>query len=90
VGVVVLKLGEVSSTEACYQLLHEEMGARLLVGVEGLELDLFSLRLCLASWLRDVDDLDSLLVKLVISLPLMNGVGRDRAVTMSMRRSPKL
>jgi hypothetical protein len=40
------------------------MGARFLVGVEGLELDLFSLRLCLASWLCDVDDPDSLLVKL--------------------------
>jgi hypothetical protein len=40
------------------------MGAYLFVGVEGLELDLFSLRLCLAPWLRDVDDLDALLVKL--------------------------
>jgi hypothetical protein len=40
------------------------MGARLFVGVEGLELDLFSLRLCLAPWLRDVDDPDALLVKL--------------------------
>jgi hypothetical protein len=40
------------------------MGARLFVGVEGLELDLFSLRLCLASWLRDVDDPDTLVVKL--------------------------
>jgi hypothetical protein len=40
------------------------MGARLFVGVEGLELDLFSLQLCLAPWLRDVDDLDALLVKL--------------------------
>jgi hypothetical protein len=40
------------------------MGARLFVGVEGLELDLFSLRLYLASWLRDVDDPDALLVKL--------------------------
>jgi hypothetical protein len=40
------------------------MGARVFVGVEGLELDFFSLRLCLASWLRDVDDLDTLLVKL--------------------------
>jgi hypothetical protein len=56
VGVVVLKLEEVTSTEACYQLLHEEMGAHFLVGVEGLELDLFSLRLCLMPWLRDVDD----------------------------------
>jgi hypothetical protein len=27
---------------------------------------------------------------LVILLPLMNGVGRDKAVTMSMRRFPKL
>jgi hypothetical protein len=44
--------------------LHEELGAYLLVGVEGLELDLFSLRLCLASWLRDVEDPDALLVKL--------------------------
>jgi hypothetical protein len=35
------------------------MGARFLVGVEGLELDLFRLRLCLASWLRDVDDPDT-------------------------------
>jgi hypothetical protein len=32
--------------------------------VEGLELDLFSLWLYLASWLRDVDDPDALLVKL--------------------------
>jgi hypothetical protein len=40
------------------------MGARLFVGVEGLELDLFSLRLCLAPWLCDVDDPDALLVKL--------------------------
>jgi hypothetical protein len=64
VGVVVLKLGEVTSTEACYQFLHEELGAYLLVGVEGLELDLFSLWLCLASWLHDVDDPDALLVKL--------------------------
>jgi hypothetical protein len=40
------------------------MGAHFLVGVEGLELDLFSLWLCLASWLRDVDDPDALLVKL--------------------------
>jgi hypothetical protein len=44
--------------------LHEELGAYLLVGVEGLELDGFSLRLCLVSWLRDVDDPDALLVKL--------------------------
>jgi hypothetical protein len=48
VGVLVLELGEVTSAEACYQFLHEEMGARLFVSVEGLELDLFSLRLCLA------------------------------------------
>jgi hypothetical protein len=61
---VVLELGEVTSAEACYQLLHEEMGARFFVGVEGLELDFFSLRLCLASWLRDVDDQDALLVEL--------------------------
>jgi hypothetical protein len=40
------------------------MGARFFVGVEGLELDLFSLQLYLASWLHDVDDLDALLVKL--------------------------
>jgi hypothetical protein len=40
------------------------MGARLFVGMEGLELDLFSLWLYLAPWLRDVDDLDALLVKL--------------------------
>jgi hypothetical protein len=40
------------------------MGARIFVGVEGLELDFFSLWLCLASRLRDVDDLDALLVKL--------------------------
>jgi hypothetical protein len=64
VGVVVLKLGEVMSAEACYQFLHEEMGARPFVGVESLELDLFSLRLCLAPWLRDVDDPDALLVRL--------------------------
>jgi hypothetical protein len=64
VGVVVLKLEEVTSTEACYQFLHEKMGARLFVGVEGLELDLFSLRLCLSHWLHDVDDPDALLVKL--------------------------
>jgi hypothetical protein len=62
VGVVALKLGEVTSIEACYQFLHEELGAYLLVGVEGLELDLFSL--CLTSWLHDVDDPDALLVKL--------------------------
>jgi hypothetical protein len=61
---VVLELGEVTSAEACYHLLHEELGAYLLVGVEGFELDSFSLRLYLASWLRDVDDLDALLVKL--------------------------
>jgi hypothetical protein len=64
VGVVVLELREVTSTEACYQFLHEEMGARVFVGVEDLELDLFSLRLCLASRLRDVDDPDTLLVEL--------------------------
>jgi hypothetical protein len=61
---VVSELREVTSTEACYHLLHEELGAYLLVGVEGLELDLFSLQLYLASWLRDVDDPDALLVKL--------------------------
>jgi hypothetical protein len=61
---VVLELKEVTSAEACYHLLHEELGTYLLVGVEGLELDIFSLRLSLASWLCDVDDLDSLLVKL--------------------------
>jgi hypothetical protein len=61
---VVLELGEVTFAEACYQLLHEEMSAHFLVGVEGLELDLFSLWLCLVSWLRDVDDPDALLVKL--------------------------
>jgi hypothetical protein len=44
--------------------LREEKGARVFVGVEGLELDFFSLRLCLASWLRDVDDPDALLVEL--------------------------
>jgi hypothetical protein len=44
--------------------LHEELGAYLLVGVEGLELDSFNLLLCLASWLCDVDDPDALLVKL--------------------------
>jgi hypothetical protein len=87
---VVLKLEEVSSTEACYEFLHEELGAYLLVGVEGLALDIFSLWLCLASWLCDVDDPDALLVNLVISFPLMNGVGRDKAVMMSMRRSPKV
>jgi hypothetical protein len=64
VGVVVLELREVTSTEACYQFLDEEMGARFFVGVEGLELDFFSLRLCLAPWLRDVDDPEALLVKL--------------------------
>jgi hypothetical protein len=62
------------------------MGARRFVGVEGLELDLFSLRLCLTPWLHDVDDPDALLV----ALPLINGVGRDKAVTMLMRRFPKL
>jgi hypothetical protein len=40
------------------------MGARLFAGVEGLELDLFSLWLCLAPWLCDVDDPDALLVRL--------------------------
>jgi hypothetical protein len=57
------------------------MGARFLVGVEGLELDLFSLRLCLASWLRDVDDPDALLVKLGHLAPIdergRQGQGRD-------------
>jgi hypothetical protein len=38
---VVLKLGEVTSVEACYQFLHEEMGAHLFVGVDGLELGSF-------------------------------------------------
>jgi hypothetical protein len=61
---VVLELEEVTSAEACYQFLHEEMGARIFVGVEGLELDFFSLWLYLASWLRDVDDPDALLMKL--------------------------
>jgi hypothetical protein len=61
---VVLELLEVTFAEACYQFLHEEMGARFFVGVEGLELDFFSLWLCLAPWLCDVDDLDALLVKL--------------------------
>jgi hypothetical protein len=60
---VVLELRGVASAEACYQFLHEEMGARVSVGVESLELDFFSLRLGLASWLRDVDHLDALLVK---------------------------
>jgi hypothetical protein len=64
VGVVVLELGEVTSAEACYHFLHEELGAYLLVGMEGLELDIFSLWLSLSSWLHDVDDPDSLLVKL--------------------------
>jgi hypothetical protein len=76
VGVVVLELGEVTSTEACYHLLHEELGTHLLVGVEGLELDLFSLQLCLASWLHDVDDPDALLVKLG-HLALSNEWGRQ-------------
>jgi hypothetical protein len=40
------------------------MGAHPFVGVEDLELDLFSLRLCLAPWLRDVDDPDALVVRL--------------------------
>jgi hypothetical protein len=70
VAVVVLKLEEVMSAETCYQFLHEEMGARLFVGVEGLELDLFSLRHCLAPWLRDVDDLDALLVRLSHLAPI--------------------
>jgi hypothetical protein len=61
---VVLKLEEVPSTEACYQFLHEELGAYLLVGVESLELDISSLWLCLASRLCDADDPDTLLVKL--------------------------
>jgi hypothetical protein len=64
VGVVVLKLREVTFAEACYQFLHEEMGAHLFVGVEGFELDLFSLRFCLAPWLHDVDDPDALLERL--------------------------
>jgi hypothetical protein len=90
---VVLELGEVTSAEACYQFLHEETDARPFVGVEGLELDIFSLRLSLAPWLRDVElwmTQTPFLWNLVISLPLMNGVGRDKAVTMSMRRFPKL
>jgi hypothetical protein len=61
---MVLELGEVTSAEACYQLLHEEMDARPFVGVEGVELDIFSLRLSLVPWLRDVDDPDALLVEL--------------------------
>jgi hypothetical protein len=40
------------------------MGTRLLVGVEGLELDIVSLRLCVTPWLCDVDDPDALLVEL--------------------------
>jgi hypothetical protein len=40
------------------------MDARPFVGVEGLELDIISLRLSLAPWLRDVDDPDALLVEL--------------------------
>jgi hypothetical protein len=32
--------------------------------MEGLELDFFSLRLCLTSWLCNVDDPDALFVKL--------------------------
>jgi hypothetical protein len=40
------------------------MGTRVFVGVEGLELDFFSLRLYLAPWLRDVDDPDALVVEL--------------------------
>jgi hypothetical protein len=66
------------------------MGARVFVGVEGLELDFFSLWLCLASWLCDVDHPDVLLVKLGHLTPIDERVGRDKAVTMLMRRSPKL
>jgi hypothetical protein len=40
------------------------MDARPFVDVEGLEPDIFSLRLSLAPWLRDVDDPDALLVEL--------------------------
>jgi hypothetical protein len=40
------------------------MDARPFVGVEGLDLDIFSLRLSLVPWLRDVDDPDALLVEL--------------------------
>jgi hypothetical protein len=80
---VVLELGEVTSAEECYQFLHEEMGARILVSVEGLELDFFSLWLSLASWLRDVDDLDALLVKLCHLAPIdargRQGQGSDDA-----------
>jgi hypothetical protein len=64
VGVVVLELAEVTSAEACYQFLHEEMGTRVFVVVEGLELQFFSLWLCLASSLRDMDDPDALLMEL--------------------------
>jgi hypothetical protein len=52
------------------------MGARFFVGVEGLELDIFSLRLYLVPWLCDVDDPDALLVKLGHLAPI-DGRGRQ-------------
>jgi hypothetical protein len=52
------------------------MGACFFIGVEGLELDFLSLRLCLAPWLRDLDDLHALLVKLGHLAPI-NERGRQ-------------
>jgi hypothetical protein len=50
------------------------MGTRLLVGVEGLELDIFSLWLCLVPWLCYVDDPDALLVELGHLAPFDEGI----------------
>jgi hypothetical protein len=79
VRVVVLELGGVASAKACYQFLHEKMGAHVSVGVESLELDFFSLRLCLASRLRDVDHPDALLVKLGHLAPIDERGGQGQS-----------
>jgi hypothetical protein len=87
VGVVVLELREVTFVEACYQFLHEEMGARVSVGVESFELDFFSLRLGLASWLHDVDHPDAFLVKLGHLAPI-DERGRQRQSSDDVDEAP--
>jgi hypothetical protein len=76
---MVLQLEGVAFTKACYQFLHEKVGAHVPVSVKSLELDFFSLRLCLASGLRDVDHLDALLVKLghLASIDEWSGHGQN-------------
>jgi hypothetical protein len=61
---VVLELGTVASAEACCEVMHGNIDALLLVGVENLELDHLSLQLSHAPWLHDVDHLNALLLKL--------------------------